>query len=322
LKPSDITVVTEGEVLGISRIGASSRGGEKLLREKPLTAVDVAVITPLRCPHDEVAAFMACARHGLPVEVLTSPALGITGPITFSGSAVLSLAEMIAVLCLVYLIEPGLGMIMTSRLAPTNLRTAASNYGAPELSMGSLIVAECCARYHLPSNLYGFGTAAKTPGDQAEMEKMLSGLALSLGRPHVVTGSGMLDNGLTHSLEQLIIDHEAIRFIKRIRRGMSVSRETIGMDALINALASNGTMLAEEHTLKHMRNEGEMLDCALGQWESSYTQWEDHGKPSLYDRAHARAAEILDSHQVPGFDHLLEKEIRRLLGEIEKSFAR
>ena len=322
LKPSDITVVTESEVLGIVRIASAIRGGEKALRERPLTAVDIAMISPLRCPKDEVDAFIACAKHGLPIEVLTSPALGITGPITFAGSAALSLAEMIAVLCLVYLIEPGLGIIMTSRLAPTNLRTVNSNYGAPELAMGSIIVAECCARYHFPSNLYGFGTCAKSVGDQAEMVNMFSGVVLALGKPHVVTGSGMLDNGLTHSLEQLLIDNEAIRFIKRIRREMTISEETIGIDALKKGMKSTGTLLAEEHTLKYMREEGEMLDCGLNQWVNSYTQWEDEGKPSLYDRAHEKVEEILCSHHVEAFDRLLENEINRILEDIESNFTK
>ena len=183
--------------------------------------------------------------------------------------------------------------------------------------MGSVVVAECCARYRFPSNLYGFGTSAKNAGDQAEMEKMLSGVVLALGKPHVVTGSGMLDNGLTHSLEQLVIDNEAIRFIKRIRRKITISEETIGIDALITAMRSAGNILAEEHALKHMRGEGEMLDCSLGQWMNSYSHWEDEGKPSLYDRAHDKVEEILFSHHVDPFDRPLETEIARILEDIK-----
>ena len=67
LKPSDVTVSTVREVQAVARISAALRGGERELRAKPLTAVDISMITPLRCSQEETAAFMEAARIGLPM---------------------------------------------------------------------------------------------------------------------------------------------------------------------------------------------------------------------------------------------------------------
>jgi trimethylamine---corrinoid protein Co-methyltransferase len=308
-KPSDVTVMTKQEVEGIARIGAAIRGGEKALRDKPLTAVDVAMITPLRCASEQVDAFFECAKWGLPIEVLTSPAMGLTAPLTLAGSVAVNIAEMVAALCLVYLRSPGLGMINTARVSPVNMRTTAYNYGMPELGMGSLLVSLCCARYGIPVDSYGFGTVGRMPGAQVTLEKTCSGLLMALGRPFMVTGGGMLNNSLITSPEQLVIDHEAIRFLQRIRRPIAITKETVGVDAVIQGM-DGGCLLTEEHTLQHLRK-GELMDCGLGQW-GGHAHAESEF-PDLFDLAHAKVEEILTSHKVEPFDPVLEKEIDRII---------
>ena len=286
LKPSDITVSTDREVRAVARIGTAIRGSEEGLREKPLTAVDVAMISPLRCTDEETRAFLECARRGIPVEILTSPSLGVSSPLTLAGGVALTMAETVAALCLLYQVAPGLGVINVARVSPINLRSGAYNYGAPELGMGSVLTAACSARYHLPTNLYGFGTAAKTFGGQAEMEKVFSGLLMALGRHHLITGAGTLDNSLITGPELLVVDHEAIRFIKRIVQPIPIDEQAIGIDALISEMKPGGTMMASEHTLEYMR-QGAMVDCSLDQWGSLH-QWEQAGQPDLLDAAHKK----------------------------------
>ncbi len=320
LKPVDITVKSAAEVIGIVKLAEAVRGGKDALKERPLMYIDIAVISPLKCPEEEVDAFIECAKRGIPVEVLSAPALGLTGPITFSGSTVLSLAEMIAMLCLVYLIEPGLGMVLASRVTPSNMRTGIINFGAPEMAISSVLIAECCSRYNLPSNLYGFGSSAKKPGGQAEMEKMLSGVLMSLNKPSIITGGGTLDNGLNHSLEQLVIDDQAISFIKRVRQQVSINEETIGLEAIKRSMNSSGSMLLDKHTLKYLRGEGLMIDCSMDQWINSFEQWQKEGSPALYDLAHKKVEGILSSHKVEPVDKTMKNKINSILEEMKKYF--
>ena len=293
MKPSDITVSTVPEVHAIARIAAAIRGSELALRERPLTAVHISMISPLRCSSEQSEAFIESARLGLPVEILSSPAMGISSPVTLSGSVVVSLAEVMAAICLIYQVAPGLGVINAARVSPINMRTGSYNYGAPELGMGSVLTSACSARYNLATNLYGFGNAARTAGIQSAMEKTFSGLLVALGRPHMITGSGILDNSLVTSPELLVIDHEAIRFIKRICKPITVDEDSIGIDVLIKGMQESGSLIAEEHTL-HFLKDGELLDCSLDQWES-LEKWEEDGKPDLLDKAHKKVEQILSN---------------------------
>ncbi len=313
LKPSDLTVSTPREVQAVARIAAAIRGGPQALRQKPLTAVDISMVTPLRCTSEESKALIESARVGVPVEILTSPAMGVSAPVTISGSTAVSLAEMLAAVCLLYQIQPGLGVINTARVSPIDMRTTGYNYGAPELGIGSVLVAACSARYRIPTNLYGFGTIAKTVGEQSGMEKAFSGLLIALGRCHMITGSGILDNALVTGPELLVIDHEAISILKRIRRSIMIDEESIGIDALLRGMRESGTLMAEEHTLLHL-HAGEIMSCGLDQW-CSLSQWHADGKPDLLDRAHEKVAEIINHHKVEPFDPLVEREIERVRDE-------
>ena len=313
MKPSDFTVSTAKEVSAVHRIASAIRGDERSLRERPLTAVDISMVTPLRCTAHESLAFLESARLGVPVEILTSPTMGVSAPVTLSGSVAVSMAEMIAAVCLLYQVCPGLGVINTARISPVDMRTTAYNYGAPELGIGSVVAAACCARYRIPTNLYGFGTVAKAVGAQSAMEKAFSGLLIALGHCHMITGSGILDNALVTSPELLVVDHEAIGVLKRIRKPIVIDEEAIGVDVLMRAMRESGTFMAEEHTLKYFR-EGELMDCGLNQW-GSFDQWQRDGKPDLLDRAHKKVEEILKSHEVEPFEAGVDREIERVQSE-------
>jgi trimethylamine--corrinoid protein Co-methyltransferase len=315
-KPSDVTVSTVREVRAVAQIAAAIRGGEAELRSRPLTAVDVSMISPLRCSQKETEAFLEAARLGLPVEILSSPSMGVSSPITLAGSVVVSTAEVLAAICLLYQVAPGLGVINTARISPINMRTGAYNYGAPELGMGSVLVAACSARYHIPTNLYGFGNAAKMPGIQSTMEKAFPGLLMALGMRHMITGSGTIDNSLVTSPEMLVIDHEAIRFITRICTPIVIDQEAVGIDVLMKGMREGGTLIAEEHTVRHLKD-GEMMDCGFDQWDSLQA-WEQCGRPDLFERAHARVEELLAAHSVSPLGAGVEKAIENAKEQFDR----
>lgn len=310
-KPSDVTVSTGIEVKAIAAIASILRGSSQSLRDRPLTAIDASVVTPLRFTPDDTEAFLEAARQGLPVEILTSPSMAISSPITIAGSTVVSAAEMIAAICLIYAIEPGLGVVNTVRISPIDMRSGAYNYGAPELAMGSVLSTAYSDRLNIPSNVYGFGTSAKAPGIQSAMEKSLGGLLIALAHPHLITGSGTLDNSLVTGPELLVIDHELARMVKRVRGGVEVSEETIGLSDFMEGMCARGSMIAEDHTVDHLRKRA-LVDCGLNQWQS-YDAWLAGGKEGLLERAHEEVVSILAEHQPPMFDSATEGAIAGVL---------
>jgi trimethylamine--corrinoid protein Co-methyltransferase len=309
LKPSELMVSTAREVAAVAAVASAIRGPG--LRERPLASLGVAVTSPLRCSRDETDALLASARAGLPVGILSAPLMAVSAPASLAGSVAVCLAEILAVLCLLYRVAPGLPVIALPRVSPVNLRTGACAYGAPELGMASALCCACCARYRLPTNLYGLASAALAPGAQAVLEKVMGGLLLALGRAHMVSGPGVLDSALATSPEQLVVDNEIARFIRRVRQPIAIDERSLAVDATLRVLRGGGTFLAEEQTLELLRS-GELLDASLGQW-MPLEEWERRGRPDLLDLAHERVVEILASHRVPGFEPGLERRIEQII---------
>ena len=145
---------------------------------------------------------------------------------------------------------------------------------------------------------------------QAVMEKTLGGLLMSLGRVHMVTGPGLLDNALVTSPEVLVIDHELSRFLERVREPIAIDEATIGVDTIMRAMEESGSLIAEAHTIEHLR-EGALFECGLNQW-SSLEEWTAAGQPDLFERAHGKVEEILATHSVPPFEPGVERELKRI----------
>ncbi|MFX1491744.1 MAG: trimethylamine methyltransferase family protein, partial [Promethearchaeota archaeon] len=68
-------------------------GGSKKLREKPLAIFDTCPSAPLQWSELTVHDLLLGAEAGIPIELISMPQLGATGPITMAGSLVLHNAE-------------------------------------------------------------------------------------------------------------------------------------------------------------------------------------------------------------------------------------
>ena len=70
------------------------------------------------------------------------------------------------------------------------------------------------------------------PDGQAGHEKTITGLLPAMAGANTLYGSGMLELGMTFSLEQLVIDNDIITMIKKAMEGVEVNEETLAIDAI------------------------------------------------------------------------------------------
>jgi len=129
----------------------------------------------------------------------------------------------------------------------------------------------------------------------------------------MVSGPGVLDSALLTSPEQLVIDHELARFIRRIRRPITVDEQSLAVDATLAILRGDRTFLDDDLTLERLRS-GELTEPTLGQW-LPLAEWERRGRRDLVALAHGRVEEIPAAHRVPGFGAGLEPRIEEILAE-------
>ena len=100
----------------------------------------------------------------------------------------------------------------------------------------------------------------------------------------------MVGAGVGHSLEMMIIQDEALSYLKRMLVSFEVTDNTLALD-VIRDVDIGGNFLAQPHTVRHMRRE---------LWQSGgifpridYQTWSEAGAESTLDRAAARLDKML-----------------------------
>jgi trimethylamine--corrinoid protein Co-methyltransferase len=230
------------------------------------------------------------AEKGLPAIYLPPTVTrGVTTPITVAGFIATNNASQLAGLVLSQLKRDGTPFIRCSFGGGTfDMRTMVGQHAAPEARGFN---ADLAHWYGLPSFGIGGMSGAKTVDGQAALEATLTLLLASLSGEQLIHDVGYLDNGLTASLEQLVICHEIIGWIKGFLPGLEISEDTLALD-LIHQVGADGNFLEMEHTALHCRDDWypQLLD------RQSYDDWANEGSPTLRSRAKQKVDEILASY--------------------------
>ena len=134
---------------------------------------------------------------------------------------------------------------------------------------------------------------------------------------NVIYGMGMLEMGMTTSYEQLLIDQEIVRMIRRILQGIAVNKDTIALD-VIQKVGPAGNYLGERHTLKYMRSELSTTNLINRKMRDN---WENAGSKDMAQRAREQAIEILENYKATPLPQDVAKKIRSIVeeGELEAS---
>jgi trimethylamine---corrinoid protein Co-methyltransferase len=110
---------------------------------------------------------------------------------------------------------------------------------------------------------------------------------------NVIYGMGMLEMGMTMSYEDLLIDQEIVRMIRRVLQGIAVNKETIALD-VIKKVGPNGNYLGERHTMKYMRSELSTTTLINRRMREN---WEKAGAKDMAQVANEQAREILENYK-------------------------
>jgi len=108
--------------------------------------------------------------------------------------------------------------------------------------------------YGCPSGVHGGKTNACVPGIQAGVEKAISMLSVVQAGAIGFGTVGHLENAITFSPLQLVIDNEIARYVRRSIRGIEVNNETLALD-LIEETGIGGNTINSLHTAEHFKDE-------------------------------------------------------------------
>ncbi len=285
-------------------------GGEGKFSKMPFCKAHISpVISPLRYGEDAVGVMLACIEHNIPINSIIAAQSGATAPAPLAGMLAQTTAETLAGLVLVNLFAPGYPVIFSNWPFVIDLRTGAFCGSGGEISVMNAAAAQIGNHLGLPTGVASSMADAKAIDAQMGAEKAVSALACGLaGSNMIYESSGMMGSLLGASFEAFVLDNEMLANINRTIRGVEVNDETLGFDAIKEAVTGEGHFLGGTHTMNAM--ERDYYYPALANRDSPAV-WNENGSPQAWDVARKSAIDILASHKPNYIGSAVEAEIKQ-----------
>ena len=296
-------------ILRMVDIALGGDGASGRFRQTPFLKAHISpVISPMRYGEDAVAVTLACMEHGLPISCITAAQSGATAPATLAGFLAQSLAETIASLIMVNVFKPGYPMVFSNWPLVIDLRTGSFVGGGGEISVMNAASAQISNWLNLPSGVASSMTDAKAIDAQYGIEKGISSLAAGLAGGNLIyESSGMTASLLGASFEAFVLDDEMHSLIYRTIRGIEVNEDTLGYEAICEAVLGDGHFLGGAHTIAAM--ERDYFYPKLADRDAPVT-WAENGQPDSWGRARIKAKDILANHHPVHLAPDIESRIR------------
>ena len=271
-------------------------GGEGAFSKRPFVKAHISpVISPMRYGEDAVDVTLECLRHNIPVSCITAAQAGATAPATLAGFLAQSLAETLASLVMVHAIKPGHPMVFSNWPLVIDLRTGAFAGGGGEIALLNAASAQLSNWLGLPSGVAASMTDAKAIDVQCGTEKAMTTLAAALaGGNMIYESSGMTASLLGVSFEAFVLDDEMHSATYRMLRGVEVSEENLGFDAICDAVMGEGHFLGGSQTIAAM--ERDYFYPALADRQDPRS-WAADGAQDAWSRAKDKARQVLSDHR-------------------------
>jgi len=310
-KPVGMVAFGRESARDIIRMAALVAGGMEELTKRPIVQLLCEPSSPLKLDQRQCENLVEFARHGLPLEMASMPAMCSTAPATYAGVIAQVNAEHLCMILLAQLINPGTPVSLNACTGCIDPKTGLNSYGAVErVLLNAAVVQLWGSFYGLETYASAALTDSKTHDEQAGYERMMNMLLPALAGVDMITTLGYLESYLTISPEQIVIDNEIADMIRKILDGMEINQETLATD-VISKVGPGQHFLAQKHTLKHA---GELFIPKIAN-RSTREEWKRRGEADVARVARREAVRVLESHQ----PEPLERGIQRGLHEIAVS---
>ncbi|MEM0977944.1 MAG: trimethylamine methyltransferase family protein [Pseudomonadota bacterium] len=308
-KPTATSFTLASHIPPIVKMLDIAAGGHGAYAARPFMKAHISpVISPMRYGDDAVDVTYACIEQGIPMSCITAAQAGATAPATLAGFLAQSLAETLGSLLMVDAIQPGYPMVFSNWPLVIDLRTGAFSGGSGETALLNAASAQLSNWLGLPSGVASSMTDAKAIDAQYGVEKGITSFAAALAGGNLIyESSGMTASLLGASFEGFVLDNEMHAHTYRALRGIEVSEENLGFEAICNAVLGEGHFLGSDHTYAAM--ERDYFYPKLADRDDPRT-WQMNGAVDAWDKAKMAAKEILDTHHPEYLSPDQDRDIR------------
>jgi trimethylamine---corrinoid protein Co-methyltransferase len=210
-------------------------GGPARLVEQPRAVFDVCPSPPMHWTEFAAGSLLLLGRAGVPVEIISMPLAGGTGPVTLLGVLAQHAAETLAGITLHQLAAPGAPAVWGGAATLMDMSTGLAPIGAMETALLAAGYSQVGKALGLPTHAYLGATDAKLVDAQAGLEGGMTALVGALAGINMISGAGLLDSLAAFSLEKLVLDAEVIGMIRRLEAGFVQYGDTLATQAFAEA---------------------------------------------------------------------------------------
>ena len=267
---------------------------------------------PLTWSEGVTEAVFRYTEAGFPIFPTSGQAFGATSPATIAGSLALNNAEMMSVLVLTQVLNPGNRFVAADYSQPLSMRTGQALLGAVENAIAGMAFAQMWRHYGIPVSLAANSSDSKVPDYQCAYEKAMNTVTQCLAGPNLFVSGGAVYDELTWSPVVLVMDAEVYGMVARILEGIEVTDETLALDLIEEVGPIPGHYLDKAHTRKWWAKEQFIPILAD---RLSHAEWVKAGSKNIIERAKERVQEILSTHKPAPLPEDQQKAIDEILEE-------
>ncbi len=249
--------------------------------------------SPLKHDYPMLDGAMRLARHGQLTVVTPFTLAGAMAPVTMIGAVTQSMAEGLAAIVLLQLINPGSPTAIGTFTSNVDMKSGAPAFGTPEYMRATQMSGQMARFYGLPLRASN-ACAANCPDAQAAWESAFSLWSAISSRVNMVYhAAGWLEGGLCASYEKFVMDCETLQQMIVYMRPIGTSEDEIAVDA-IKEVGPGGHFFGCAHT--QARYETAFYEPFISDW-SNFESWEERGAVQTPERANKIWKKILEEFE-------------------------
>jgi trimethylamine--corrinoid protein Co-methyltransferase len=242
---------------------------------------------------------------------------GAMSPVTIAGTIAQTLAEALAGLAFVQLVNPGAPVVMGSFASSISMQSGAPTFGTPEPALVLYAMAALARRLGIPFRSGGSLCASKIPDSQAAFESANTLLPTCLaGVNFVLHTAGWLEGGLSMGYEKFVMDVDQAGMMHTLLAGVDLSENGQALDA-IREVGPGKHFLGCAHTQANFENAFYRSPLADN---NSFEQWESEGATDMTKRANTLWKRQLAEYVEPPMDPAIDEALRDYMARRKAAF--
>ncbi len=232
---------------------------------------------------------------------------GAMSPVTVAGTVAQTLAEALAGMAFVQLVNPGAPVVLGSFASSISMQSGAPTFGTPEPALVLYVMAALARRLGVPFRSGGSLCASKISDAQAAFESAQTLLPTCLaGVNFVLHTAGWLEGGLAMGYEKFVMDADQAGMMHTLLAGVDLTANGQALDAM-REVGPGKHFLGCAHTQANFETAFYRSPLADN---NSVEQWEAEGASDMTKRANALWKKMLAEYEEPPLDPAVDEALK------------